>query len=351
MRPIGRIERASANLAHMLYRVAAIFIAIAVFTSPVSAQERVTVGTTRDARNGALFLAAARGYFKAEGLKLQMRAYPNPSAVVEALKIGDVDLAVTAFSATAFELAGDGAIRAIAAQVREKSGHEGNVILASVGAFTRGLRKLPNLAGKVAAITELGSVFHYQLGRIAEHEHFSLGGLTLKSVASIDAVVAAVADNKVDAAVLPALYARDMLLAGQARLVGFYSDIGEQELGALFASAKTLQNRRPMVEKFVRAYRRGAADYVAAFLHYDRYHKRILAANSKGAGVLIAHYVFPGRNAENAGRAVSDNAYDMDAQARLNVTDIASQIAWYKAQGLIDQKIDAAKVIDSSFAK
>jgi NitT/TauT family transport system substrate-binding protein len=329
----------------------AMLIFAAGLCAPVSAQERVTVGTTRDARNGALFLAAARGYFKAEGLKIEMRAYPNPAAAVEALKIGDVALAVTAFSATAFNLAGQGAITAIAAQAREKPGHEGNVVLASVMAFTRGLRKLPNLAGKVAAITELGSEFHYQLGSIAEHEHFSLGGMTLKPLASIDAVVAAVADNKADTAILPALYARDMLLAGQARLVGFYSDIGAQELGALFASAKTLQNRRAMVEKFVRAYRHGAADYAAAFLHYDRHHKRILKTTSQEAGMLIAHYVFPGRNAENAGRAVSDNAYDMDAQARLNLADIAHQIAWYKAQGLIDKKVDAAKVVDSSFAK
>ena len=30
---------------------------------------------------------------------------------------------------------------------------------------------------------------------------------------------------------------------------------------------------------------------------------------------------------------------------------IAHQLAWYKAQGLIDKKVDAAKVVASSFAK
>jgi ABC-type nitrate/sulfonate/bicarbonate transport system substrate-binding protein len=45
-----------------------ILIAIAEFASPVAAQERVLVGTQRLAENGALFLAAAQGYFKAEGI-------------------------------------------------------------------------------------------------------------------------------------------------------------------------------------------------------------------------------------------------------------------------------------------
>lgn len=334
----------------MIRRALAAFILTISLIGTAAAQESVTVGTTRDVNNGALFLAAARGYFKAEGLTLSMRAYPNAQNVAEALAGGATDLGLAAFSAAAFDLAGRGAIKAIAAQVSEKREREGNAIVASIPAFNHGLHKFANLAGKVAAISEFGSVYHYQFGRIAEHERFSLGSMALKPLRTADAMAQAVASGKVDAAILPLLYARDMLLAGQARMIGVYSSIDEQQLGALFASAKTLQNRRAMLEKFVRAYRRGVADYTAAFLHYEHY-KRALNEKSPEAGAAIAGYVFPGRSGKKAGLVVANASYYMDAQARLNTADIARQIAWYKAQGLIGKDADAANAVDLSFVK
>jgi NMT1/THI5 like len=56
--------------------------------SPAAAQERVLVGTQRLAENGALFLAAAQGYFKAEGIDLGMTAYESDQAVAETLAAG-----------------------------------------------------------------------------------------------------------------------------------------------------------------------------------------------------------------------------------------------------------------------
>lgn len=324
-------------------------LALGSMATPAAALEPVTVATTRDVTNAALFLAATRGYFKAEGIELAMRAYPGAPAAAEALAGGDADLGLFAFSATAFNLAGAGKIKAIAAQVREKRNHEGNEIVASVIAHSRGLRGLENLAGKLVAVDELGSTFHYQLGQIAAHKQFGLGTMTLKPLPSIDAMVQAVATGKVDAAILPPFYARDMLQAGQARMVGLYSEIDEQQLGALFASAKTLASRRATVAKFLRAYARGAADYTAALARLDSQRKPIRDATSKNAAAAIARYVYPGRNSESARRAVAGGAYYMDPQARLDMADLARQIAWYKAQGLIDKKIEAVDVADLTF--
>jgi NitT/TauT family transport system substrate-binding protein len=333
----------------MIRRAVAAFLLTVVFAGTAFAQERVTVATTRDVTNAPLFLAAARGYFKAEGLTLAMRAYPTPPMAAQALAKGDADLALTAFNATAFNLAGRGAIKAIAAQVREKRDYEGNEVIVSTLAFKRGLHKFGDLAGKLVAVSELGSVFHYQLGRVAEHEHFSLGSLTLKPLTSVDAMVQAVMTNKVDAAILPGFQAREMLLAGQARLIGWVSEVDEPQLGALFASAKTLQHRRDMVAKFLHSYRRAAAEYVAALLRRDAYHKHIHDENSRETAEAIAHYVFPGRGADNAGRDVAANAYFMDAQARLDLADLARQVAWYKAQGLIGSTVDARNLVDLTF--
>ena len=79
----------------MNFRALAPFLVIASVISPAAAQESVVVGTQRLADNGALFLAAAAGYFKAEGIDLAMTAYASDRIVAEALASGATDFALT----------------------------------------------------------------------------------------------------------------------------------------------------------------------------------------------------------------------------------------------------------------
>ncbi len=303
----------------MILRAAASLLLFSSLIAGAAAQERVSVGTLRLASNGALFLAAAQGYFKAEGLDVEMTAYASAQPVVEALAAGTNDFGLTAFTAAAFNLAGKGSIKAVAAQAREKRGIEGNEVVASNGAYDRGLRKFENLANTSVAISQLGSSFHYQLGQIARIKRFDLASITLKPLQSLDAMARAVAANQVDAAILPAPYARELLVASQAKLIGWYSELDEQQLGALFASTRMIQTRRATVEKFVRAYRRGAADYAVALLRRDRYGKRFSDATLAGCGRDRSRAMsIPAVRSKSAAAAVEAGVYFIDPQARLD---------------------------------
>lgn len=335
----------------MILRGFFVFPLIAALLVPAAAQERVTAGTTRQVANGALFIAAAQGYFKAEGLDLAMTAYPSPRAVADALGLGATDFGLADFTPAAFNLAGKGAIKAIAAQVREKRTYEGNELVASNAAYGRGLQKPENLADKSVAIGQLGSSFHYQLGQIARIKRFDLASITLKPMPSLDAMARAVGAGEVDAAILPAHQARGLLSAGQARLIVWTSEFDEQQLGALFTTPKMIETRRATVEKFLRAYRRGAADYAAALLRHDRYAKRLSDAKSQATAAIIARYVYPGNSAAGTAAAVEAGAYYMEPQARLDPDELARQVDWYKAQGLVDSDVDARNVADLTFNK
>jgi NitT/TauT family transport system substrate-binding protein len=119
----------------------AICIAIAIVAMPAGAQERVVIGTQRLTDNGALFLAAAQGYFKAEGIDLAMTAYESDQTVAETLAAGATDFGLAGFTPAAFNFAGKGLIKAVAAQVREKRYYEGTEIVASNIGFNKGLHK------------------------------------------------------------------------------------------------------------------------------------------------------------------------------------------------------------------
>jgi NitT/TauT family transport system substrate-binding protein len=327
----------------------AIFIFISNLSFAAYAQERVVIGTQRLSENGALFLAAAQGYFKAEGIDLAMTAYDSDKTVAEMLASGATDFGLARFTPAAFDAAGKDLIRAIAAQAREKRDYEGSQLVASSIGFQKGLRKFDNLAGKTVAIDALGSTAHYQLLQIARIKHVDPARITVKALGTLDAIARAVGTDQVDAAIMPSLYARELLMANQAKFLGWYSELDEQQLGALFVSKKMLETRRAAVEKFVHAYRRGAADYAAALLRKDRSSKRISDIKSKEAATTIARYVYPDRG--DAAATVELGAYYIDPQARLDVADVARQIAWYKSQGLIDKAVDTRTVVDASFVK
>jgi NitT/TauT family transport system substrate-binding protein len=333
----------------MLVRALAILSLIAGLTAAAAAQERVTIGTQRLADNGALFLAVARGYFKAEGLAVEMTAYKSDKEVAQAVAAGAVDFGLAAFTPETFNYAGQGFFKFIAAQVQERKGFEGNEVVAANVAWANGLRKMENLAGKSVAITYLGSPFHYQLAQIARAKNFDFASMTLKPMQTVDAAAIAVAEGRAEAAILPASYARELMVASQARLVGWYSEVGEEQvLGALFAGSKVLGERRPMVEKFLRAYRHGAADY-SAMVQLDRYGKRISTVATREIATVIARYVFPGRQLGRAAATVETGAYPMDPQGKLDVADLERQIAWFKAQKLIDADVNARAIVDMSF--
>ncbi|HVZ51205.1 MAG TPA: ABC transporter substrate-binding protein [Pseudolabrys sp.] len=334
----------------MIRRLLAAAGLLALLIVPAAAQERVTIGTRPLIDNGALFLAAAHGYFKAVGLDVDMTAYKSDKDVVDAVALGATDFGLAGFTPAAFSHAGRGLIKAVAAQVEEKHGYEGNEIVASNMAYAKGLRGLDNLAGNSVAITRLGSAFHYQLGQIAGAKKFDFKSIVLKPLQTIDDMARAVGTNKVDAAILPSPYARELLLADQAKLVGWYSEVGEQQLGALFANSKVIETKRAVVEKFVRAYRRGAADY-AQMVRYERGGKRVANVHTREIATIIARYVYPGRPLGEAATTVEAGGLPMDPQARLDLADIGRQIEWLKTQGLIDKSVEPSNVVDTSFSK
>ena len=331
----------------MLARALALVALTFSLLSPAAAQERVTIGTQRLADNGALFLAVARGYFKAEGLDVEMTAYKSDKEVAQAVAAGAVDFGLAAYTTDAFNYAGQGFFKFVAAQVQERKGFEGNEVVASNAAWGNGLRKMENLKGKSVAITYLGSPYHYQLAQIAKAKGFGFDEIIIKPMQTVGAAALAVAEGKSEAAILPANYARELMVASQARLVGWYSEVGdEQQLGALFVSTKTLAARRPVADKFVRAYRHGAADYTG-MVQLDRYGKRISNVATREIATVIARYVYPGRQLGRAAASVEASAYPMDPHAKLEVADIERQVAWFKAQKLIDDGVDPKNIVDT----
>jgi len=172
----------------------------------------------------------------------------------------------------------------------------------------------------------------------------------VKPMQTLNAIVRAIATNEVDAAIMPASYARDMLASNQARLVGRYSELDEIQFGESFASSKMIATRRSTIGKFLRAYRRGVTDYTEALLRKDRNSKRTADIKSHEAATTIALHVYPDRGTSVA-VAVEASAYFIRSARATRCRRHRPPDRLAQAQGRVDKTVSARAVVDPSFVR
>lgn len=330
---------------------AAALAALVATAVPAAAQDKVSVAVLRFVSSGGLFLAVEKGYFKQEGLDVELKFFEAAQPIAVAVVSGDATFGVTAFTGGFYNLAGNGALKIIAAQSKEAKGYEGNLVLASNAAAAKGLTSLDKLPGHTMAITQVGSSFHYQLGQIAAAKGFDLKSVELKPLQSLPNMAAALKTGQVDAMIIAPHLAKPLIAAGDAKLLGRVSDLAEYQFGGLFTSPKTIADKRDMVQRFVRAYQKGAADYTRDFATKDASGKIVATADTDKDAALVGKYVYPTDSAEQAVPKIKGSAFYADPEARIDVADIRQQIAWMKAQKLVDPSVDAGAVMDLSFIK
>ncbi|HUI18335.1 MAG TPA: ABC transporter substrate-binding protein [Alphaproteobacteria bacterium] len=310
-----------------------------------AAAEEIKVGVLHLASSGPIFIAADKGYFKDEGLEAKLVFFQAAQPVAVAVVSRDIDVGVTAFTAGFFSLAGKGGITVIGAQSREEPGYHLIAYLAADKAYDAGFTSLKDFPGKKIAITQTGSSFHYSLGLLADKLGFKLSTVELVALQSMPVMASAIEGNQVDGALLPASVAIPLVERGKAHLLGWVGDETPWQLGAVFTSPKTVAEHRPLLEKFVRAYQRGARYYYDQLLAKDANGKVVGGPERAAALATIAKYI--DETPEQAAKSIAF----IDPEGRLLVGDVYHQVAWYQAQGLLDQGIDAKSFLDLSFIK
>ncbi|MCG8511409.1 MAG: ABC transporter substrate-binding protein [Rhodospirillales bacterium] len=317
-------------------------MAVALLSAPaVQAAEKVNVAALTFVSSSPLFIAKEKGYFEAEGLDVHLKFFRAAQPVAVAIASGDADFGVTAFTAGFFNLAGKGALKVIGAQLHEVKGFDGSAILASNKAYEAGLTSVERLPGHSFAMSQVGSSFHYMMGRVAEGAGFKLSDMDLKPLQSVGNMIGALKSGQVDSMIIVPHIAKPLANSGAAKIIGWVADYAPYQVGGLFTSTANVEKRRPVVEKFVRAYQKGIADYRAAFIEGNTNRDQIVA--------LIHKYVYKDQEAAKAHPKIRNGAMYIEADGRLDVADVYKQVEWYKARGLVDAGTDAATIVDNSF--
>ena len=325
--------------------VLALWAASAAASAPPAwAAETMRVGALRLASSAPVFMAQDLGYFREAGIEVEFRMFEAAQPVAVAAVSGDIDLGVTGVTAGFYNLAGKGALRIIAGQAREEPGYRLVAVVASRRAAEAGLRSLDDLPGHAAAVTQVGSTFHYSLGLLAEKHGFPIAKVRVLPMQSIPNVVSAVKGGQVDAAIIPATAATPLVESGDARLIG-WADETPWQVAAVFTTPRMIAGRRAALDGFVRAYQRALADYHAAFL--GRGPDGAPAPGPRADELLAIIAKYTGQSRDN----VRASLPFIDERARLLVNDIYRQVRWYQGEKLVDAAVDPKSVVDLGFVE
>ena len=310
--------------------------------APSYAADKIKLGVIKTTSSGPIYIAIENGYFGAEGIDAELVFFDAAQPIAVATVSGDVDIGATGLTAGFYGLAGQGALRIIGAQGREAPGFHNLAYLVSNHAYQSGVTSLKAVAGHAVAVSQAGSPGHYVIGALAEKYGVDLATIRILPLQSVPSIYSALTGSQTDLGVtvvtVPAMPAIDR---GDLRVLAWVGDeLAFQDRG-FFVATKTANERQELIERFFRGYKKGVADYRAAFIGPDETPQdgptapEILAIIAKYVGQPVA--------------AIKLGIAYIDPALRVNVKDILHQIAWYKAQGMLKGEVRGEEILDKRY--
>ena len=319
-----------------------LLLACGVGGAPKAEAEAIKIGSLKTLSSGAtVFIAQEKGYFQGEGLDAQISFFDSAQPVAVAVAGGDLDFGSTGLTGGFYSLASQGVLKLIAGGTHEEPGYHLQPYLVSLKAYEAGLKSYQDFPGHSFAVSQIGNPPHYGLALLADKYGFDLKSMRLLPLQSVPNMVSAVVGGQADIAVMPATSAISIIEHEQVKLLGWVGDVTPYQVNAAFTSTKIANERHDTVERFLRAYKKGARDYHDAVSGPGE--KLVEGPNTMAILTMIAKYT--GLSPDEMKLAI---AY-FDGGARLDTKDVTHQIDWYKAQGLIKGGGDASTVIDQRY--
>ena len=325
--------------------VCAAVLAAAAASGTALAQEKITVGALRFTSHAPTFIAYERGYFKEEGLDVELKFFQAAQPVAVAIASGDIDFGITALTGGYFNLADKGALKIVGGLYAEKKGYKGTAIMASNKAYAAGVTSPAKIKGHSVAITQVGSSFHYMTGMIAAKYGFSMSDVSLKPLQKVGSMIGAVKSGQVDVMMMVPHIAIPLDKAKAAKIIGWMSDLGPYQVTTIFTSTKNTTDRQVQVKRFMRAYKKGIADYRAVMLNQKKD-----PAATEAMVKLIHKYVYADRPYDKAAPGIKAGAVYVNEGAALDVGNVKKQLDWFKAQGLVKSNMTYKDLIATGYA-
>ncbi len=311
------------------------------------AADKIAVGALRFTSHAPTFVAYERGYFKEQGLEVEIKFFQAAQPIAVAIASGDVDFGVGPISGGLINLADKGAIKVIGGVLHEEAGIDGQMILASKKAFDGGLTSPAALKGKTFGITQAGSSFHYVAHKIADKEGFARNEIKVKPLQKVGVIIGALKSGQIDSWSIVPHIAKALAKGPAVEMIGKVSDyVPDYQVTTLFTSGKNAAAKKDMVKRFLTAFAKGTDNFNAALVD-----KTLGDAAAEDMIKLIHKYVYVDRPYEKAAPSIRNGSMRSNKNAKLNMTSVADQLQWFQSEKLVSEKVTIETLVDGSFVE
>jgi NitT/TauT family transport system substrate-binding protein len=315
-------------------------------TSVAQPNTTVKVASAGIASDIGFFIADKKGYFRSEGLNVQLTQMANSPQMIGPLGMGQLDVGAGTVAAGLYNAVSQNiAIRVVAdkGSMRKGYGFSGLMVrkdLVDSGRF----KTYGDLKGMKLAVGTFGSA-----NASAMNEALKKGGLKWSDAGEIVALnfpqhMVAFQNKAIDAGMTNEPTATQAVKNGFAvRIAGNDEIYPEQQTAVVLYSEIFARTRPDIALKFMRAYIKAVREYNDALKD-----GRIAGPNAEEVISILTEYTFI--KDPNTHRSITPAAIHPDGS--LSLAGLRNDLAFFKEQKLIeDPKITVERIIDTSFVE
>jgi NitT/TauT family transport system substrate-binding protein len=316
--------------------VAVLLVLLAAIPAGAQAPPKVKLGVLKLTSSAVLFLGVEKGYFREFGVEPELVYFQAAQPIAVALASGDIEVGATGLTAGLYNIVAGGVrIWIVADKGREWPDHNLTALLVRKDLYDSGVRTMRELKGRKIGVTQIGSTFHYNVGRYLEKEGMAPGDVELVPLQALPAVNDALAAKRIDAAATAEPFVSRLEAAVTIVQTG---DTFPWQIATVMDSAKFAKDRARAVA-FMKGYVKASRHYFDSVLAsksgtaYDD----VVAITAKhtGAGPDLIRKGFPYQNRDG----------------RLMPGDVGWQTAWWHAQKLVKAPVPEKDIVDESFLR
>jgi NitT/TauT family transport system substrate-binding protein len=320
-------------------------LVMTVTAASAQADSKVRVATPGIASDIAFFIADKKGYFRAEGLDVEMMRIETSPQMTAPLGMGQLDVgagtvAVNIYNAVARHIG----LRVVADKGSIRAGHGYSGLLVRRDHIERGrFRGFSDLKGMTIAVGTFGSS-----NASAVNEALKKGGLAWSDAHMVEINfpqhLTAHANKAIDASMTNEPTATRAVQQGVAvRFAGNDEIYPGQQTAVVLYSQMFARDRPQAALKFMRAYIRAARVYNDALED-----GHIAGPNAEEVISILTEYTFI--KDHKVHRQISPPAIDPDG--RLGLASLRNDLAFFRRLRLVqDPDITVEQIIDTSFAE
>src|SRR5882757_2688853 len=309
------------------------------------AADKVAVGTGGSASDAPFYIAYDRGFFKDEGLDVDLIVLDSGAKVIAPLGTGELDVGSGALSVGFW----NALLRGVKFRIAADRGHAEPGYLYQTVFMRKDLidggqfKSLADLKGKSMGFAAQGVTSLSLLNEAAKFAGIKFEDVTPVYL-SFPQQIAALQNKALDGTMLIEPQATVAVNAGYgARFMDTNEFYPHQQISVIFYSEKFAIQRKDVAGRFMRAWLRGARFYNDA----------IKGGKIAGAGAGADEVVATMAKSFNMNPALVREMYSqaVDVNGAVNAASIQKDIDFFHKQGWVSGGIKASDVIDMSFAQ